>query len=346
MTIQLFIIISAPRYLILMMDISQAPLPIVDLSAFKSPDASVRAAEATKMRDACVKCGFFYIKNHDFDPEVITAVRKQSKEFFDLPLKDKDEIDIRYSNCYRGYEPLRGQRLEAGAPPDVKEGFYMGRHKELDDPEIKGRFNQGPNQWPSKLPNFKPTLETYYKHCTAIMETLMNGLALSLGLSEQYFVENGFLKDPIGTLRLLHYPPHPVDAQPDEKGCGAHTDFGAVTILFQDDSGGLQVLSADGKQWIDAPPIEGTFVVNMGDLISRWTNEKYHSNVHRVINKSGRDRYSIPFFFEGGLDCLVECLPTCLDEGETPKYPPITVEDNLRNCFNRTYGGVREEVAV
>lgn len=324
--------------------IDTLPLPVIDLDAFKCSDEQRREAEASLMRDACVKSGFFYIKNHGIDPEALAAVREQSKKFFDLPLEDKKEIDIAKSTCFRGYEPLRGQRLEAGAPPDVKEGFYMGKHKELNDPSIQGRFNQGPNQWPSKLPEFKPVLENYYNACSNAIKTIMEGLALSLKLPANYFDE--FVSSPVGTLRLLHYPPQPAQALPDEKGCGAHTDFGAVTILFQDNSGGLQVLSADGKQWIDAPPVEGTFVVNMGDLISRWTNEKYHSNVHRVINKSGHDRYSIPFFLEGNLDSLIECLPTCLGDGETPKYAPITVEENLRNCFNRTYGGVRDTTLV
>ena len=163
----------------------------------------------------------------------------------------------------------------------------------------------------------------------------MSLLALSLDLPKDYFKD--FNQDPAVTLRMLHYPPQPENPLPNEKGCGAHTDFGGLTLLLQDQNGGLQVWDRDAETWLDALPIEGSFIVNLGDMISRWTNDKYQSTLHRVINKSGKERYSMPFFFSGNPDHIVSCLPTCLTNNELPKYPAISVEAHMRERYQKTY---------
>jgi isopenicillin N synthase-like dioxygenase len=185
------------------------------------------------------------------------------------------------------------------------------------------------------LPGFRETMNSYFSSLLDLSTRLMRGLALSLELDEQYF--GGFCKPPTSAvLRLLHYPQQPANPKPDEKGCGAHTDFGGLTLLLQDDAGGLQVFRKN-VGWIHAPPLPGTYVVNLGDMISRWTNDRYRSTMHRVINVSGRDRYSVPFFFSGNQDYVVSCLPNCLDERDQPHYPPTTVEDHLIEMYRRTY---------
>jgi len=172
----------------------------------------------------------------------------------------------------------------------------------------------------------------YFAAMSAVGARLMRGMALSLNLEETAL--DSFTHRPLATLRLLHYPPSRPDV-PDEMGAGAHTDFAGLTLLLQDEVGGLQVKSDTG--WIEAPPIPGAYIVNLGDMIARFTNDRYRSTLHRVINRSGRERYSVPFFYTGKPDFEVRCVPTCLDVGQTPKYPPILVEDHLKSMYAKTY---------
>ena len=159
-------------------------------------------------------------------------------------------------------------------------------------------------------------------------------MALALDLPEDAL--DGFCDDASAMVRLVHYPPQPANAEPNEKGCGAHTDWGAFTFLLQDDAGGLQVQNRDGT-WLHATPIPGTFVVNVGDMLARWTNGRFKSTLHRVVNVSGRDRISVPFFFMGKLDYPVACFPSCLAAGEAPLFAPTTPAGHLQEMVRRTY---------
>jgi isopenicillin N synthase-like dioxygenase len=315
---------------------STTALPLIDVSPLRGGDAEAREAVGRQLRDACEQRGFFYITGHGVDPALVADVFAQSERLFELPDAEKRAFDKSRSRCNRGYEPLRNQTLQTGAPPDLKEGFYMGVDLPEDDPRVRaGRFNHGPNVWPDGLPGFRPTMERYFEAMLELGSLLMRGLALSLRLPEDHF--DAILRGTMATLRLLHYPPQPPQPLPGERGCGEHTDFGSLTLLMQDGVGGLQVLDAAGG-WIDAPPVPGTYVVNIGDLIARWTNRRYHSTLHRVLNSSGRERYSVPFFLSGAPDYVIECLPGCLSPGEAPVFPPVTVEQHVAECFRRTYG--------
>ena len=309
--------------------------PIISLAAMAGSDRAAKTALADALRAACLDKGFFYIVDHGVPPSLIESVLADSRRFFSLPMTDKMKIDMALSDCHRGYEPFRGQVLEAGAPADLKEGVYIGEDLADDDPRLVTKlFNHGRNLWPEDLPGWRETMERYFNRMTDLCRTVMRALALSLDLGEDHF--DGLSEQPLATLRLLHYPPQPGNPLPGEKGCGEHTDFGAITILLQDDVGGLQVF--DGEQgWIDAPPIDGAFVVNLGDLAARWTNDRYRSTLHRVINVSGRERYSAPFFFTGAPHYDMTCLPTCLAPGEAPKYPPTTPIEHLAEMYRQTY---------
>ncbi|WP_238365856.1 isopenicillin N synthase family dioxygenase [Mesobacterium pallidum] len=309
-----------------------ASLPIIDISGLASSNPMDRAIVGEQLGSACLAHGFFYCTGHGVPEGLIRAVIDETRALFDLAPEAKDAVDKAQSPANRGYEYLGGQTLQPGALPDRKEGYYIGEELPERDPRF-GRFNQGANQWPSDLPGFRPTMIAYQAALGAVGATLMRGMALSLGLAEDAF--KAFTEQPLTTLRLLHYPPARAEV-PDEMGAGAHTDFGGLTILLQDNVGGLQVKDPDGG-WIDAPPIPGAYVVNLGDMIARWTNDRYRSTLHRVINRSGRERYSVPFFYTGNPDYEVTCVPTCLYSDEVPKYPPIRVEDHLKAMYAKTY---------
>jgi isopenicillin N synthase-like dioxygenase len=314
---------------------SDFALPIVSLAGMRSANPSDRSAVARAFRAACLDKGFVYIVDHDIPKDLISAVFAQTKRFFSLPLESKRVVDMAHSPYHRGYEPLRGQVLETGTPPDIKEGFYLGNELPETDPRVQaGLFDHGPNQWPSNLPEFRQTLDLYFREMERLCRLTMRALALALELPEDYFEH--FCDDAVSNLKLLHYPPQPANAHPEEKGCGAHTDWGAITYLLQDDAGGLQVWD-DSHGWIDAPPVEGAYVLNLGDLIARWTNDRFRSTLHRVINRSGRERYSVPFFFTGRPDHEVACLQGCLSPGESPKYPPTTTLSHLKMMYDRSY---------
>lgn len=316
---------------------SQPQLPVIDISAIRSDDADAKRLLGERLRAACLHTGFFYLAGHGIPKELIDQVFAESKAFFDQPLHTKMAVDKVFSPANRGYEPLRGQTLELGAPPDLKEGFYIGEELDAHHPRVLrgGGFNLGPNQWPEGMPEFREVMMRYYAAMLKLGEEVMRCLALSLELPETWF--DDFCKDPLATLRLLHYPPQPAQALPGEKGCGAHTDFGGITILLLDGTPGLQVWDINNHRWLEAPPIPGTFVVNLGDMIARWTNDLYRSTLHRVVNTSGKERYSVPFFFSGDPNYEVRCLPNCCAEGEEPKYPPTTVGAHLQEMYRRTY---------
>jgi len=299
-------------------------LPIISLAGLRSADPAARALVARELRAACVDTGFFYVTDHGVPDAQIAAMFAAARRFFALPLEEKMAIVTSPAAGYHGYEPIRLQTLEPGMPPDLKEGFSM---------DAVG----GPNQWPTSLPGWRDTLEGYQRTMYALSAQLLRGLALSLDLLETAL--DGFKDGASGMVRLVHYPPQPANALPGEKGCGAHTDWGAFTFLLQDDAGGLQVWSQATNGWVDATPIPGTFVVNIGDMMARWTNDRYRSTRHRVVNTSGRDRISIPFFFMGPPEYEVACIPTCLEAGAAPLYPPTTPARHLAEMIRLTFPG-------
>jgi len=296
-----------------------AIIPLVDL---KSSDAVLT------IRQACEQTGFFYLVNHAVPRALIDAQYAATARLFDLPAEGKAVLSSRFSTAGNGYDPMNSQILQKGAASDLKESYHCGPELDADHPYVqRGLPRYGHNLWPSNLPGFRAQCLAYFTTMQGLGEQIMDGIALSLDLPQRWF--RPYYNLPMSDLRLLHYPSVDGPALPDQFGAGAHTDWGAVTILAQDDVGGLEVMTADGD-WIDAPPIPGSFVINIGQLIARWTNGRYRSNLHRVrTNRTGRSRYSIPFFYNPDFDARIECLDICLGEGGTPRWAPCTAGEHI-----------------
>ncbi|KAL4888919.1 oxidoreductase [Aspergillus ambiguus] len=314
--------------------------PVIDFGAYYHCDPSRKCDLVSQVREACREHGFFQIINHNVPFNLRDGILQQAQELFSLPLEVKEQYSKDAGKTSRGYERLRSQNFEKRGPGDLKEGFYFGKHLPLDHPSvIAGHFFQGPNQYPSEVRNptlFREVIDAYHATMTKLAQNILEVLALTLGLNETWFRE--FNKEPVATLRLLRYPPQDSDESSFERGIGAHTDFGGITILLQDDKGGLQVWDQESSEWADVVPVRDALVVNLGNMMMRWTIDRYLSNLHRVINHSGETQYSVPFFYDGNGAFLVECIPSCLDKGGMGRYPAMTVQQILEGRYADTYG--------
>ncbi|KAL4732768.1 hypothetical protein ACLX1H_001788 [Fusarium chlamydosporum] len=311
--------------------------PVIDFSDYLSGDQKRMEYCAAQIREACLTQGFFQIVNHDIPLNLQKEMFKVSKEFFDLPLQEKMKLDKSLNSYNRGYEVMHGQMIEANTKPDLKEGYYVSRDLPLDHPQVKAeKFAHGPNVWPEALGEpFRRTCMDYLHRIMKLTEEVMGAMAMSLGYDKNYFDE--FCTDPMCFYKLLHYPPQPTDAHALQRGIGAHRDFGVITLLLQGDVPGLEVWDEEVKDWYPAPPVEGAYVVNMGNLFEQWTNDRYVSNVHRVINRSGQERFSIPFNYNGNPDFIIRCIESCRNNTDEEKYAPISVEDYVVQKYKDVY---------
>ncbi|MES0176304.1 2-oxoglutarate and iron-dependent oxygenase domain-containing protein [Mesorhizobium sp. M0006] len=303
-------------------------LPVVDIAPLL--DGSNKQMVAKEIRWALSNTGFMYVKNHGIAQGFVDSVFNVSRRFFDLPTSQKMTLHISKSDvALRGYIEPFGENTDPAKTKDLKECFDFGPERSM----LEGPFF-GPNQWPSSLPEFRELTYGYHQKMVDLAKKILQGIALSLDLSESYF--ESLMRNPISIQRLLHYPPQSGYIGEEIIGIGAHTDYGNLTILAQDDVGGLQVMNRDGD-WIEGIPIHGTFVINIGDLIQRLTNDLYLANMHRVVNISGRERYSIPFFIDADFNAIIEALPSCVTDSNPPRYEPVTCGQHKFRRFAASY---------
>ena len=319
-------------------------MPLVPTVDLRGPAPDV-AAEIDR---AAHEIGFFQVIGHGVDPSVLDRAWRAAEAFFDLPLEAKLAVRIPEGDAY-GYAPFQAERLAASlgevTPPDLKETYSVGP---FDPPpasldlvaDAAAAFVYSPNLWPAELPELRQAWEPYYRAMAAVVDRLLGLMALALGLPDDYFAQ--FVDHHTSALRALRYPDLAVlGGRPPEPGqlrAGAHADYGTLTLLRQDDApGGLEVRGVDGK-WHAVPAVPDALVVNVGDALERWSNDRWRSTIHRVVvppADAGRStqRQSMAFFHNANWDAVIECLGDA-----PPKYSPITAGEHLMSKFRSTQG--------
>jgi isopenicillin N synthase-like dioxygenase len=308
---------------------SQSELPIIDLgAAIQGQDAERRRA-AEEIRRACSDVGFFYIVNHGTPQATIDAAAQSMWGFFHLPLEAKRKVAV--DSRHRGWHEIGGALMYGADRPDYKEFFGIGLELSASDKDVlAGQPLRGPNNWPDFAPQVRQDFYRYYQEVGVCGARLMRLVAVSLGLDEHFFAPR-YVK-PMQRTQAVYYPPQPPDLGPDQYGVAPHTDYGCITLLWQDEVGGLEVRRRDGE-WIAAPPVAGSFVVNVGDLLARWSNDRFASTPHRVVNRSGVERLSIATFYDPSYDAAVDPVDLGLG-GAAALYPPVAAGDYILGRIN------------
>jgi isopenicillin N synthase-like dioxygenase len=306
-------------------------VPVIDLTPAREGGREDRRRVAARIDQACVEIGFFAITGHGVPPRISDDLRRAAHAFFALPVDVKRRASPADDRTPRGYHVLAGETLaaanDAATPPDLKEFYHVGPVDTGDEAYYtgaRGRQFFVPNVWPQDPPEFRSAAVTYYRTMHALIGSLMRLTALGLGVDETFFDDK--VNRSIGTMRLNYYPRQTTAPLPGQLRAGAHTDYGGLTILNGEDvPGGLQVLTRGGD-WVDVRTSPDEFVVNIGDLLMRWTNDRWLSNVHRVVNPPATDnrpRLSIAFFNHPNWDVMIECLAA---DGQA-KYAPVMSGD-------------------
>ena len=309
-------------------------LPIIDFAPFLNGTKADKKRVALAMRNASKTIGFFMLKNIGIPNVDVNNAFKNAKSFFDLPNEVKQQLAWQNAESNRGYIAVRRETLDPTQKSDLKEAFNLGTQKTELDLSDKAK-----NKWPASHPDFRNNIEPFIEQCTLLSFQVLRALAVALDIDEDYFCQAHDQQQH--TFRLLHYPAlaEQEGLDDNESRAGAHTDYGSITLLFQDDVGGLEVKSKEGH-WVAASPAPETIVVNIGDLMQRWTNDVFCSNPHRVKQPEQsrhKDRYSIAYFCTPNKNQIITCLPTCCSPESPAKYPPITTQDHMLERLNRTY---------
>jgi isopenicillin N synthase-like dioxygenase len=320
---------------------SERSLPIVDLASARTGAPGAIKAVAESINSACTTAGFFYLRNHGVGQPIIDNATAAARAFFALPPEVKQTVGI--NKRHRGFSALGDATMYGARRPDYKEFFTMGLELPEDDPDVlAGQPLRGPNNWPAFMPELRAAMSAYYEAVGTCGANLLQAVALSLGIDPGFFAER--YRKRLQRTQMIYYPPQPETLGPHQFGVAPHTDFGCITLLWQDSSGGLEVHDRASKTWISATPIPGTLVVNVGDLLARWTNGRYASTPHRVINRSGKSRYSIATFYDPDFTAMVD---PC-DLGAAPEdrsFEPITAGQHIVSRLDQSFG-YRKRTAV
>ena len=319
-------------------------IPVIDIAPSVRSE-SARRTVAQAIGGACETIGFFAIVGHGVPDAVDRACWNAARAFFDLPLAERERVAFPHVGYPYGYARLAGETLAVSrgeaAPPDLKESYSIGplRHPARAPEDPSEAFVYSANLWPDQPSDFRAACEAYYRAMEDLAARLMTLFAVALDLAPDFFDDK--IDQHISALRALNYPDQQVAPEPGQLRAGAHSDYGSLTILRQEQApGGLEVLTLD-DQWTPVPAIDGAYVVNIGDLMARWTNDRWVSTLHRVVNPppdaaGSTRRQSIAFFHQPNWDAEIRCLPTCLAAGSVAKYGPVRSGPYLMSKFTST----------
>ncbi len=302
-------------------------VPVVDIGGLR--DGSDPQSVADALHRANCDLGFIYVVNHGIDLSFLEAARSKAMAFFRQPAQIK--LDLGISDKHRGFLKMGASRMQDDVLPDLKESFIWGFEDE-DGHTPEDHPLRGENRWPAGMPEMRLAARRWFLEADRLARVLLQGFALGLGLERGFFLRS--CQMPMSRGAFVYYPPQPPSSAADRFGVAPHTDFGMLTVLCQDDVGGLQVQDAAG-QWVQAPPINGSLVINVGDLLARWTGQSYRSTPHRVINASGRERLSLVLAFDPDPDTLID--PEQVFPGRKDLAVPITCGDYLVWRFGKSF---------
>ncbi|WP_165943214.1 isopenicillin N synthase family dioxygenase [Roseicella aquatilis] len=310
-------------------------IPVLDLGPVFAGEPGALEATAAELRRVCETVGFLYIRNHGVPQALIDATFDAAARFHAQPLEAK--MALKLDDAMQGYLPYRSSTTRANGlvavrKPNENEAFFVNPERDPAKPA---------NRWPDSVPGFRETTLRYYAEMEALARRMLPLYARALDLPADFF--DARCDAPLASLRLTHYPP--VEYGADEYGIAPHTDSSFITLLAQNPVPGLQIRTQAGE-WIDAPVIPGTYVVNTGDVLNRWSNGRFLSTPHRAVNMQPRARYAIPFFYHPNPETSLECLPTCTDAANPPRFPAQTVGEYMAWFRNSNYDHFRAKPAA
>ena len=307
-------------------------IPVIDVKPLRAGTLENAHSVALEIRQAAEEIGFFYIRNHGVPESVIKKSYSAAKDFFNLPKVVKNNVKI--NSNHHGYLCIGEAKMEQAESVDLKESFVWGLDLPDEHPSVtmENPF-LGRNQWPVEIPEFKKSVYPFFEAGLQCGLDMMRAFALGMGLPEDSFLKA--TDEPIARSSIIHYPPQSEDLGEEQFGVAPHTDYGCLTLLWQDQVGGLEVQNREGE-WVTAHPIDNTLVVNVGDLLMRWTNEGFISTPHRVVNRKGQERYSMVIAWDPNFDTIVDPSIVC-QNGALPLYSPLSCGDYVLSRFDSSF---------
>lgn len=328
------------------MDAAAAVIPVLDLSAYLAGEDGALEDLARELRRACTEVGFFYLSGHGIDQDLIAETFDQSKRFHALPLDTKMKLPQDENNI--GYLPMnasiqRHSTVHKATRPNQNASFFVTHDRGPDHPDVvAGKPYRSGNQWPDDLPGFREKVMAYFHALNALGDRLLPVYATALDLAPDYF-DDMFANEGHQSLRMLHYPP--TEQTGNDFGTSPHTDNTFMTILARMDVPGLAIRLPSGE-WVTPPLIPGTFLVNIGNILRRMSNDTFLSTPHGVVVEGDRDRYSLAYFHSPNPYSMIEVLPSCIDDDHPPKYEPVLYADLIREFFSANYAHQKGHGAV